>query len=142
MTRKAWLSRLTHQDRGAGLLSTSAGFLVFMLMLLAAVQIMFNLYATSLVTGAAYDAARQVASFDSSADRCAGATAAEASFLASLGDYGAGGHASLQWTCTDPSVVKARVQAQHPSILPKDLAGLSSLANLDRTIEVRVESLR
>ena len=49
------------RERGAGLVGTSAGFLVFMLMMLAAVQILFNLYATSMVTAAAHDAARDVA---------------------------------------------------------------------------------
>lgn len=134
--------RLQDRELGAGLLSTSAGFLVFMLMLLAAVQILFNLYATSIVTGAAHDAARQVAGFDSAANRCAATAVAEAAFLRSLGDYGSAGHASLQWTCNDPNVVKVRVQAQHPSVLPTRLAGLSSLANLDRTIEIRIEALQ
>ncbi len=113
-----------------------------MLMMLAAVQILFNLYATSMVTAAAHDAAREVAGFDAAADRCGAVAEAEASFLRSLGDYGTSGHATLHWTCSNPDVVRVRVVAQHPSVLPPRLSGLSSLSNLDRTIEVRTETLR
>ncbi len=113
-----------------------------MLMMLAAVQILFNLYATSMVTAAAHDAARQVAGFDAAADRCGAVAEAEAAFLRSLGDYGTSGHATLHWTCNDPDVVRVRVVAQHPSALPERLAGLTSLAMLDRTIEIRAESRR
>ena len=133
---------LADRERGAGLVGTSAGFLVFLLMMLAAVQILFNLYATSMVTAAAHDAARDVASFDAAADRCGAVAAAEASFVRSLGDYGAAGHATLHWTCNNPNVVRVRVVAQHPSILPERFAALSSLTNLDRTIEIRAEARR
>ena len=132
------------QDRecGAGLIGTSAALLVFLLMMLAAVQILFNLYATSLVTAAAYDAARQVASIDAASDRCAAVPAAEAAFVLSLGDYGSAGHARLQWTCNHPHTVTVRVIAKHPSVLPRRLLGLASLGNLDRTIEIRSEAKR
>ena len=130
------------RDRGAGLIGTSAGFLVFLLLMLAAVQILFNLYATSMVTAAAHDAARDVAGFDASADRCGATVAAEAAFVEALGDYGTDGHARLIWTCNDPDVVRLRVRATHPSILPARFAGLFSLTEMDRTIEIRVEVLR
>ena len=134
--------RPADRQRGTGLISTSVGFLVFMLMMLAAVQILFNLYATSMVTAAAHDAAREVAGFDSDADRCGAVPAAEASFRRSLGDYGTSGHATLHWTCNNPDVVRVRVVARHPSVLPQRFTGLTSLAALDRTIEVRTESRR
>ena len=120
----------------------STALLVFMLMMLAAVQILYNLYATSMVTAAAHDAAREVAGLDADANRCGAVAQAEASFLRSLGDYGAAGHATLHWTCNHPDVVRVRVVAQHPSVLPQRLAGLTSLASLDRTIEVRAETRR
>ena len=132
----------TDQQRGAGLVGTSAGFLVFMLMMLAAVQILFNLYATSMVTAAAHDAAREVAGFDAAADRCGAVAAAEAAFLDSLGDYGAASHATLHWTCNDPDVVRVTVVAQHPSVLPARFGGLTSLSTLNRTIEIRAETRR
>ena len=124
------------------MVGTSAGFLVFLLLMFAAVQILFNLYATSMVTAAAHDAARDVAGFDAATDRCAAIAGAESAFVDALGDYGDGGHATLQWTCGDPDVVRLRVIADHPTILPPMLAGLLSLGHLDRTIEIRVEAFR
>ena len=129
-------------DRGAGVVGTAAGFLVFMLLLLAAIQLLFNLYATSMVTAAAHDAAAEVAGFRSSADRCAAVEAADRRFTEALGTYGAAGHATLEWTCTDPDVVRVRIRATHPSVLPPRLIGLRSLSELDRSIEVRIESDR
>src|SRR5687768_13185417 len=51
-------------ERGAGLIGTLAGVTVFLALLLFAVQLLFNLYAASAVTAAAYDAARVVAGSD------------------------------------------------------------------------------
>ena len=129
-------------DRGVGTIGTAAGFLVFLLLMFGAVQVLFNLYATSMVTAAAHDAAREVAGFAASADRCGAASRATETFHERLGGYGERGHVTLQWTCADPEVVRVRVIATHPSILPARLQGLRSLSLLDRTIEVRVEEGR
>jgi len=137
--------RLTDSQRGAGLIGISAAFLVFMLMMLAAVQILFNLYATSMVTAAAHDAAREVASVDAAGaagNRCGAVAAAEAAFTRSLGEYATAGHVTLQWTCNNPDVVRVRVVAEHPTVLPTRFAGLASLTSLDRTIEIRTEARR
>lgn len=48
-------------ERGAGLLSMVVGVLMFFVLLVFTVQVMFNLYTTSVVTGLALDAARDVA---------------------------------------------------------------------------------
>jgi len=129
-------------ERGAGVIGTAAGFLVFLLLMFTAVQILFNLYATSMVTAAAHDAAREVAGFRAADDRCAATIEAEADFTERLGGYGDAGYARLQWTCTNPDVIRVRVTASHPSILPRRLSGLLSLSALDRTIEVRIERAR
>jgi len=124
------------------MVGTSAGFLVFLLLMFTAVQILFNLYATSMVTSAAHRAAQTVAGFDAGADRCAAVGAAEAHFVEALGDYGEAGHAELLWVCDDPQVVAVRIVARHPTILPPRLVGLVDLGRLDRTITVRVEAAR
>lgn len=129
-------------ERGVGTIGTAAAFLVFMLLMLAAVQILFGLYATSAVTAAAHDAAREVAGYRSTAERCDVAERAEEQFVERLGAYGTAGHAALQWTCNDPDVIRVRVVASHPSVLPPRLRGLLPLAAMDRTIEVRVEEPR
>lgn len=139
-TSTAAVSRST--DRGAGLLGTLAGFFVFVLLLFAAVQVLFNLYATSMVTGAAYDAARVVAGFDNAADRCAAVTEGNRVFAEEVGRYLTAGHASLAWTCTDPDVVRLEVTADHPTVLPARLGGLLGLTHLERTIVIRVEDRR
>ena len=51
-------------ERGGGLVQLWAGFFVFLAMLLFAVQVLFNLYAASVVTAVSYDAARRVAGSD------------------------------------------------------------------------------
>ena len=48
-------------ERGAGLLSTAAGVVVFLVFLLFAVQLLFGLYASSTVTAVAHDAAHRAA---------------------------------------------------------------------------------
>ncbi|GJM38791.1 MAG: hypothetical protein DHS20C19_21580 [Acidimicrobiales bacterium] len=140
MTRTA--PRSATEERGAGLFATSFGLLVFLLLMFAAVQVLFNLYATSLVTSAGYDAAREVAGFRASDDRCAAVRDAEAAFVEQLGGYGDGGYARLEWRCTDPDTVTVRIIAQHPTILPTRLGGLVGLSEMDRTISVRVEDDR
>ena len=121
------------------MVGTSAGFLVFLLLLFAAVQILFNLYANTMVTSAAHEAARTVAGFDASADRCAAIDDANAVFVEALGTYGEDGYATLDWTCTDPETVTVAITADHPTILPARMAGLLGLGRLERTIVVRVE---
>ena len=130
---------MTYGDRGTGAISTALSVTVFLLLMLAAVQILFDLHATSMVTAAATDAATEVAGYDAFDRRCAAADVAAAGFRATLGDYARRGTASIDIDCDDPNVVRARVIADHPSILPHRLRGLLGLGHVDRTIEVRVE---
>ena len=118
------------------------GFTVFMLLLMFAVQVLFNLYATTVVTGAAFDSARRVAGYASAADRCAAVPAAEAAFWRTMGDYGERGTATLAWSCDDPQTVRLTVDARHPTILPAFFPGLASLGRMSRVIEMRVEDVR
>jgi len=127
-------------ERGSGLIGTSAGFLVFLLLLFAAVQVLFNLYATTMVTTAAHEAAMKVAGFDASPDRCSAVPAAEASFFESLGQYGREGHVTLTWTCNNPQRVIVKVIADHPTVLPEAVAGLFGLSHMSKTIVVRAEA--
>jgi hypothetical protein len=129
-------------ESGFATVGTAAGFLVFLLLLFSAVQVLFDLYATSMVTTAAHDAAREVARFRASPDRCRAVDQASAGFVEDLGEYGKAGHATLEWTCTDPAIVRLRVTATHPSILPARVGRLLSLSEVDRTIEIRIEDSR
>jgi hypothetical protein len=120
------------------MVGTTAGLLVFLLLLLFAVQAAVSLSARSLVTAAAYDAARDVATYRAVADRHAARAAAEARLRERLGD--AGDDAVVEWLeVGDPDVVHLRVVVSHPSLLPAVLGNPLGLTRTDRTIEVRVE---
>ena len=124
------------------MVGTTAGVTVFLLLLLAAVQIVYDLHATSTLTAVAHDAAREVASVDHAPDRCAAVSAAEGRMRLRLGEYAERAGVTLDWTCRDPDAVRLRVRATHPSILPPRLAGLVPLGSVDRTVKVRLEELR
>ena len=129
-------------QRGSGLFGTLMGFVVFMVLLMTAVQVLFNLYATTVVSSAALDAARMVAGYDSATSRCGAIAEANEVFRERLGAYTERGTATLSWSCDNPDVVRVVVQAQHPTILPSRARGLTGLGSLQRTIELRVEDLR
>ena len=129
-------------DRGAGLFGMMMALTVFLMLLMTAVQVLFNLYATTVVTGAAFDAARLVAGYDSGADRCAAAVGAESRFWEALGGYRRNGSAELTWTCDRDDIVRLAVRAEHPTILPASLADLTGLGQMNRVIELRVEEVR
>lgn len=119
-----------------------AALLVFLILLLAAVQVLFNLHADSMVTSAGFEAARVVAGFDRAADRCRAVDAGDRRFREALGRFGTAGSIRLDWTCNDPDQVKLAVAAEYPTVLPPFVRGLTGLGRLDRTITVRVEARR
>lgn len=129
-------------SRGAGLLGALAALLVFLILLLAAVQVLFNLHADSMVTSAGFEAARVVAGFDRAADRCRAVDAGDRRFKEALGRFGTAGSIRLDWTCNDPDQVRLAVAAEYPTVLPPFVRGLTGLGRLDRTITVRVEARR
>lgn len=123
-------------ERGSGPLSAWFGFVVFLGLLLFAVQVLFNLRATSAVTAVAYDAARQVAGADGGPDAIG---PAEARARQALGRYG--DRVTFEWTVSD-EVVALRFHADNPSFLLPAVAGPVSFGEIDRTIRVRVERFR
>ena len=129
-------------SRGAGLLGALAALLVFFLLLLVAVQVLFNLHADSMVTSAGFEAARVVAGFDRAPERCRAVPAGERRFREALGRFGAASSIRLDWTCDDPDEVRLAVAAEYPTVLPPFLRGLTGLGRLDRVITVRVEARR
>ena len=110
------------------------GFSVFLVLLLFAVQVLFNLYATSVVTAVSFDAARRVAGGDGGPALIA---AAEDQARAELGRYGT--RVTFDWSATDADEVVLHVQASNPHVLLPVLAGPAAFDHIDRTIRVRVE---
>ena len=122
------------RDAGAGLVGTIAGVTVFLAFLLFAVQLLFNLYATSAVTAAAYDAARLVAGGDAP-----DVARAEDHARQVLGRYA--DRVSFDWS-VDGDVVALRVTAENPTFLLPALGGSLGFDEIDRTVRVRAERLR
>lgn len=126
-------------DRGAGMVSTIAGLTAFIALLLFAVQLTVNLYATSAVTDTAYEAARTVAGAASSGNLDAAIARAEQRARTELGDLSE--RVEFTWT-VDTDVVAVRVRAVNPRFLLPSLGRLAGFDAVDRTVVVRVESVR
>jgi Flp pilus assembly protein TadG len=124
-------------ERGGGLVQLWAGFFVFLAMLLFAVQVLFNLYAASVVTAVSFDAARRVAAGDGGTESFADA---EATARQALGRYE--GRVTFDWNGSGTEEIVLRVQAENPSVLLPILRGPAAFQGLDRTIRVRVERFR
>ncbi len=116
-----------HADRGSGLLSMTFGMMMFLVLLTMAVNITYNLYTTSVVTGLAIDAARDVAERPGSTP-----AEAEADFRALVGDNVDFDIAVLADT------VEATVRWETNSILPS-FTDARAFGVLDRTFAVRIE---
>lgn len=104
------------------------GVLLFLGMLLFAVQVLVGLYATTVVTAAAYDAAKAVAGADRPATEVAVDRARQR--IGRLGD-----RATFSWAI-DGEAVALTVRAPRPTVLPL------VAEDITRTVRVRVESVR
>lgn len=126
----------TRGDEGAGLLGTSLGVFLFLVLLLVAVQVAFDLYARSAVGAAAFDAARAVAAAASvpGEETTASIEAAEARARAVLGGYGDG--AEFEWEMSEDAVVLT-VRVANPSMLPPALR--LGDRETERTVRMRME---
>ncbi len=124
-------------ERGTGVISTWIGFVVFLGMLLFTVQALLNLYATSVLTSVAWDAAREVAG----ADGDSGAQAsAEARARELLGRFGEG--VSFDWSASSDEDIVLRVRGGVPSVLLENFGGRMPFGEIDRTVRLRVERFR
>ena len=122
------------------MIGTMIGFAVFVVLLLVAVQVLFDLYARSAATAAAFDAARTVAGYDVATlpqDQLIQAEAsAEVQARRTLGAYGR--DASFTWMLT-PTDVELRVRIVNSTIVPTQLAAPMGIDTIDRTVRVHAE---
>lgn len=129
-------------ETGTALVSSLAGVVVVLVLLLFSVQTLTALSARSSVDAAGHHAARQVASGSvDHGDPAAVASAqarAEAGLRAMLG--GIGEDASVRWQVSGDTV-RLRVVIEAPTLLPRALGG-GMLRRVDRTYVFRVEELR
>ena len=131
------------RDRGAGLIGVIGGVTVFFVLLTFAVQLLFNLYATTVITSAGHDAAHQAAS--GAVDRADPHAlafvleSAEQRARSVLGRYG--DRLEFAWDI-DEDRVRLTIAADHPALAMDAVVGVFGLNRTERTIEVRVEQAR
>ena len=106
---------------------------MFLAFLTVALQILLDLYTTSVVTSATYDAARLVATG-------AAPDAAEDHARELLG--GIGDDARFSWDLDDPAVVRVRVEVPTQRFLLPVVSGALGLDGVDRTVTVRMEQVQ
>ena len=129
------------RDRGAGLLGSAAGVLVFLAFLLFTVEVLFGLYASSTVTAVANDAAQRAA-----ADGAPPVGIIEADARRNLGRVG--DTAVFEWDRADTDgdgdadTVVLRVVARPPRFLPPGLGGVVGPGEVRRTARVRIEEVQ
>lgn len=116
-------------------------FLGFMLL---ATQLLAVLYATTVLTSAAHDAAELVARTpgterDAAADLAAQGTATEA-LRTRLGD--AGSRAAVDWSASDAHQVVLTASIPSPTVVPGVLRGGEEGDRIERTVHVRRERWR
>lgn len=135
------MHRVTDPDRGAGLLSTAAGVVVFLMFLLFAVQLLFALYASSTVTAVTNDAAQRAA--ERNAPSLATIEAEARDNLGKVGD-----RASFLWSTVDSDgddredTVVLEVAATPPRFVPPSIGGVVGLGTVTRTARVRIEAVQ
>jgi hypothetical protein len=125
---------------GAGLIGTVFGAAGFLVLLLFAVQLVLNLYATTVVTAVGFDAARIVAGGDAGeVGRATSQGAAESFARSLLGRYEEQGSLGMTWGY-DADTVSLRIEATHPTRLLPSVT--FPFQRVDRTITVRLEDFR
>lgn len=116
------------------MVGTLVGAAIFLFFLLLAVQFLVRLYATSVLTSVAFDAARRVA--DDPGNRQAEAVLAADSARRQLGAMGRG--AEVVWREVDAQQVVLRIIAESPAFAPLP----ASYRRIERTVVVRTERFR
>ncbi len=111
---------------------------MILLLVLLAVQVLFDLYARSAVTAAAFDAARVVAGSDAGGTPTSQGQA-ELDARRELGAYGE--RATFDWA-VDAEEVRLVVRVRNPSVLPALVASPLGLDTVDRSVVVRRERVR
>jgi Flp pilus assembly protein TadG len=144
MTRlRRALAARCRDDRGTGMISTAAGFLVFLMFLLLATQVLLGLYAKSTVRGTLDDAASRAANGFPS-DRELRRIEDEA--RASLGRMGERTSTELRLVDDDgdaqPDVVSGTAIATPPRLVPVSLGGVGGLDQINVSVRVRIERFR
>ena len=128
------MARRRGAEDGTAVVGTIVGFLIFMLLLLFATQLIVRLYAESALTSAATRAAEAVASEPVPAQ---GIDSAEAAARQQLGGFGSH-HVTFTWREVDGQQIVLEVRGTSPEFIP----GLAGWSRIHRTVTVRTERFR
>lgn len=121
-------------EQGTGVISTALGAAIFLAFLFLATHTLLTLYANSVITSSAWDAARSVTH---SSDPLAISTARSTTEQRLSGFK----NVTVDIDGT-PDDVAVHVQADRPMFLPKALAKHSGLGRIDKTVHARRETWR
>ena len=130
---------MAQDDRGAGLISSAAGVMVFLVFLMFAVQLLFGLYASSTVTAVANDAVQRAATRDAPP-----LEVIEAEARANLGQVG--DRATFRWRTDDADLdgavdtVILEVVATPPRLVPTSVGSAAGFGEVRRTVRARIEA--
>ncbi len=126
--------------------STAMGFVVFILFLFFAMQVMFGLYATSTLRATLDDAASRAAAGGGSSPAELARLADEAK--GSLGEMGQRPSTVIELELVDEDgdgvgdVVVGRAQAVPPRFVPPSIGGMIGFEQITAGVRVRVERVR
>lgn len=128
---------MRRDESGTGVISTTLGAGVFLLLMLFAAQVLVGLYASSVVNAAAYDAAKSVAGSDGGE---AARADAERNAQSQLGTYGT--RVTFDWSASTDDTVRLIIHSPRPTFLPAALTGPVGLGDIVREVTVRREKIR
>ena len=126
--------------------ATSVGFLVFLMFLFFAMQVMFGLYATSTLRATLNDAASRAAAGAGTSPADLEVLAREAE--ASLGEMGQRPSTVIELELVDEDndglgdVIIGRAQAVPPRFVPPSVGGMIGFEQITAGVRVRVERVR
>ena len=125
-------------ERAAGVLSTTFGVAVFLVLLLSAAHLMIGLWQTTVVTSIAREGANEVATAPEGTSARQAEERAIRRARGALGSLAAGVELRFESDPVDADVV-LRVRAAGLHLVPPAAAGLAGDDGLDRRIVVRRE---
>ncbi len=114
---------------------------MFLLFLLVGAHVLIHLYAASVLTANAFDAARVVSGAAAGVNRAQAQVQAEAEARQRLGSF-EGRVAPFDWSATTDDDVVLTVRGDTPDLLPSGIANLVGMDTFERTIRLRVEVFR
>jgi Flp pilus assembly protein TadG len=135
-----------HHDQGVGVFGTSIGFVVFLMFLFLAMQVMFGLYATSTLRATLDDATARAATGGGTGAADLARLTEEAE--ASLGEMGRRPSTVIELEVVDEDgdgtadVVVGRARAVPPRFVPPSIGGMIGFEEITAGSRVRIERLR